>query len=166
MELSSSREAATWAETRELSSISWNPKVHYRGHKSLPLVPILGQIDPVHIIPNYLSKIYFNIVHPPPSWLSYCPTSFWLSHQYAFLFSPFVLHALRISSNVQINGFYHKKRISCYTVMRYSTQHINLSGIKYGFKECIPLLWYQDSTIVTIDIAIDVKVSFVSKHYR
>jgi hypothetical protein len=28
------------------------------------LVPILSQIDPVHIIPSYLSKIHFNIVLP------------------------------------------------------------------------------------------------------
>jgi hypothetical protein len=30
----------------------------------------LSQIDPVHTIPSYLSKIHFNIVHPPTSWSS------------------------------------------------------------------------------------------------
>jgi hypothetical protein len=29
--------------------------------------PIFSQIDPVHTISSYLSKIYFNIVHPPTS---------------------------------------------------------------------------------------------------
>jgi hypothetical protein len=35
------------------------------------LVPIVSQIDPVHTIPSCLSKIYFNIVHPPMSLSSY-----------------------------------------------------------------------------------------------
>jgi hypothetical protein len=57
MELGLSWEAATV----ELPSILWNPKVCYHVHKSPPLVPILSQIDPVHTITSYLSKIYFNI---------------------------------------------------------------------------------------------------------
>jgi hypothetical protein len=67
MKLSPSWEAANCAATQELSSVLWNPKVHYRVHKSPALVPILIQIDP---IPSYLSKIHFNIVHPP-TWLSH-----------------------------------------------------------------------------------------------
>jgi hypothetical protein len=66
-EPSPSWEAANCAATQELPSILWNPKVHHRVHKSPPLVPILGQIEPVHTIPLYLSKIYFNVVHPPTS---------------------------------------------------------------------------------------------------
>jgi hypothetical protein len=73
MELSSSREAANCAATQELPSILWNPEVHYRVHKSPPLLPIRSQIDPVHTIPSYLSKIYFN--RPDPRLLVIFETS-------------------------------------------------------------------------------------------
>jgi hypothetical protein len=68
--LSPSWEAANCAATQELPSILRNPKVHYLVHMSPPLVPNLSQIDRVHTIPSCLSKIYFNIVHPPTSWSS------------------------------------------------------------------------------------------------
>jgi hypothetical protein len=53
-------------------------------------------------IQSYLSKIHFNIVHPPTPWFSQWSLSIWLSHQYlyVFLFSRFVLHALPISSSL------------------------------------------------------------------
>jgi hypothetical protein len=57
MELSPSWEAANCAATQELSSILWNPKVNNRVRKNPPLVLILSHINPIHIIPSYLSKI-------------------------------------------------------------------------------------------------------------
>jgi hypothetical protein len=77
MELSPSWEAANCAATQELPSILWNPKVHYRVHKSPPLV-----ISWAKWISSYLSKIHFNIVHAPTSWSSQWSLSFWFSHQY------------------------------------------------------------------------------------
>jgi hypothetical protein len=82
MELSTSRETANCAATQELPSILWNAKVHCRVHKSPPLVFILSQTNPIHTILYYLSKIHFNIVHPPTSWCSQLYLSFWFSHQY------------------------------------------------------------------------------------
>jgi hypothetical protein len=84
MELSPS-----WEATQQLPSILWNPKVHYRIHKSLPLVPILSQIDPVHTTPSHLSQILILSTHlrlglPSGLFLSGFPTNI----LYAFIFSP------------------------------------------------------------------------------
>jgi hypothetical protein len=74
---------ANCATTEEIPSILWKPNVQYRAHKSSPLVPILRYINPIHTIPSCLSKIHFNIVHPPTSWSSQWSLSFLLSHQYS-----------------------------------------------------------------------------------
>jgi hypothetical protein len=82
MELSPSWKAANCAVTQELPSILWNPKVHYRVHKSPPLASVLSQIDSVSIpLHPISSKIHFNIL-----WYFSCgfPTNI----LYAFLFSP------------------------------------------------------------------------------
>jgi hypothetical protein len=62
MELSPSCETASCALTQEFPNILWKPKVHYPFHMSPPLVPILGQTNPLQTIPP---KIYINIIHSP-----------------------------------------------------------------------------------------------------
>jgi hypothetical protein len=69
MELSPSWDAANCAATQELPSILWNL--------------------------SYLSKIHFNIVHPPTSWSSQWSPSFRFSHQYPICIPPLPIRATR-----------------------------------------------------------------------
>jgi hypothetical protein len=103
MEPNPSWEAANCAATKEFPSILWNPKVHDHVHNRPPPVPILGQIDPVHTTPSYLSKILLILSTPLhlglPSGLF--PSGIPTNILYVFLFSPpFVLHVLPISSSL------------------------------------------------------------------
>jgi hypothetical protein len=67
MEFSLYWETASRLASHEFPNILWNPKVHYRAQKNLPLVPILSQMNSVHITPSYFSKIHFKVVLLPTS---------------------------------------------------------------------------------------------------
>ena len=63
MAQSPSWEANWFAASQEIPRILWNLKVHYRTHKCLPPVPILGQANPAHIPTSHLLEIHPNIIH-------------------------------------------------------------------------------------------------------
>jgi hypothetical protein len=61
MEQSPFWETYSHSASQKTHQVLWNPKVYYHVHKSLPLVPILSQILPVHTSPIYFSMIHSNI---------------------------------------------------------------------------------------------------------
>ena len=71
---SPSWEANWFAASQEIPRISRNPKVHYRNHKCLPPVSILGQPNPVHIPTSHLLENHPNIIYTStprsPQWSS------------------------------------------------------------------------------------------------
>jgi hypothetical protein len=63
MEESPSWEADSYSAW-QVYSVLWNPNVHYRVHKSPPLVSILNQLNPAHVLLAYFFKTYFRNVIP------------------------------------------------------------------------------------------------------
>jgi len=57
VEQSPSWEANSHSASQEIFFLLWNPEVHYRVHKSPPLVPVLSKMNPVHNFLSYFSKI-------------------------------------------------------------------------------------------------------------
>jgi hypothetical protein len=87
MEQSPSGEANSCSPSQEIPHLSWNPKVHSHVHKSLPLVPVLNQIHPVHTFLPYFPKTHSSIIFPfmPRSSSDLFPSVLLSKILYAFL---------------------------------------------------------------------------------
>jgi len=81
MEQSPSSEANRFTASKEISRILWNLMVHYRVHKCPSPVPILSQLDLVHVPISHCLKIHLNIIFPSSSGSSKRSLSFRFPHQ-------------------------------------------------------------------------------------
>jgi hypothetical protein len=97
MELSPSWEAASCAAIQELPNIVWQPEgsLPCSQEPSTCPYPESDQSSPHHPI---LSILFTHLRLSLPSGLF--PSGFPTSNLYAFLFSPFVLHALSVSTSI------------------------------------------------------------------
>jgi hypothetical protein len=100
MELSPSLEAASRSATQEFPHFLRNPMVYYRVYKSSPLIPILSQMNPVHISPFYPLRHTFRLsshsrlVLPSALFPFGIPIKIWW-HTYVVIFRVLMLYTLR-----------------------------------------------------------------------
>ena len=123
-------EANWFAASQESPRISRNLNVHYRTHKHLPPVSILGHPNPVHI-PTSDLEIHPNIIHPStprsPQW-SPSPQFPWQDHYTPP--SPLPIHAtcqahlilLDFITRTILGEEYKSFSSKCYvTILKYRT---------------------------------------------
>jgi hypothetical protein len=82
--------------SQEITSLLWNPMVHYCVHKSLPPMPIPSQMNPIHTLQPYFLKIHLHLYLPSGLFPSGFPTK----SLYRFIISPCMLYAPPISPSL------------------------------------------------------------------
>jgi hypothetical protein len=90
MKWSCAWQASTSLPNQEIPHTSGSAKIHYSVHKSLPLLPVLRWVNPVHTIPSYFYKIHFNTSLPtmPESSSGLLPSALPTKTLHEFLFPP------------------------------------------------------------------------------
>jgi len=74
-------QSPSWEVSQVIRSILWKPEVHYRIHNSPPPVPVLRQINPVHVPLSHLLTTHSNIILPSSPSSSRLSLFFRFSHQ-------------------------------------------------------------------------------------
>jgi hypothetical protein len=64
----------------DIPLLLWISKIHYRVHKSPPLVSVLSQMVLVHILTPYFCNIHLNVILPSTIRSRKCSLTFSISH--------------------------------------------------------------------------------------
>ena len=79
---------------QEIRRTLWKPKVNHRVHRSLSPVPILSQMNPVHILSSYFFMMHLSVILPSMTSSSKWPLSLRSPHQTPARTSPVSIRAL------------------------------------------------------------------------
>jgi len=55
--INSIEQGPSWEASQEIPCFSWNQNVNFQVHVSLPLVPVLSQMNRVYTFPPHSSKV-------------------------------------------------------------------------------------------------------------
>jgi hypothetical protein len=114
MEQSPSWKANNHSVCQGIPRLSWNPKVHYSGHKSLPLVSVLSHMNPIHNFPLCFLKIHSIITLTMPRSSAWSPSLRFCDRSFACTSNLF--HACYMYRLSHAHWFYHL--ITCAVVYK------------------------------------------------
>ena len=112
MQQSPSWEANRFSASQEIPCILWNPKVHYHSHKCPSPVPILSQLNTVHILTSHFLSIHLNIILQSTPGPSKWSVSHIFLHQNPVYASP-LTHSRYMPRPTHYSRFYHSNNIEC-----------------------------------------------------